>query len=152
MAVLAGSAIALGLLGGCAGTSATPTPTRVPEGQLLDYTPLSEGETPAGGVKAEILVKNGAAREEVFTLLRFVRDVAWPEGWLEVKVFDSQDAWTAHHRCLLAIDNYGDKLAQGDPPECIESEDQFGNPEFVALLSRNPSTDFDEISWLGSEN
>jgi hypothetical protein len=64
----------------------------VPEGQLLDYTPLSEGESPAGGVKAEILVKNGAAREEVFTLLRFVRDVAWPEGWLEVKVFDSQDA------------------------------------------------------------
>ena len=126
------------------------TPTFVPEGQLLEFIPLSERETPNGGITAEILMKRGAVKGEVVTLLEFIRDVAWPQGFLDVFVFDSREAWESYHRCLQAFAAWGAK--QGDPPECIESERVFGLPEFVGSMIRNPTTDHEEIIWWRSDD
>ena len=124
--------------------STTTTPTPVPEGLLLEFTTLMENETGSGSIDADILVKKGVTREEVLTLLKFIRDVAWPQGWLSIRVFDSRDAWEAHHRCVKAWEGWP-MDEKGDPPECIESESRSGFPAYVGILSRNPSNDYEDI-------
>ena len=118
---------------------------------LLEYTTLFEDSRGDGGIQREILVKEGASQEEVVSLLEYIRDETYPEGWLEVRVFDSEEVWDANRSCLMAWKGW--PLDRGGvAPECEESKLIGSENPFVGSLDRHPELDYDAISWWGSQN
>lgn len=151
---LAALVIGSALLFGCGGNSLNPSPTSVPKGQLLEFTTLHHSATGIGS-ESEILIKEGASEGEVLTLLKFLRDVERPDGFLLVRVFDSHEAWRLSRACAQAWKGLSVDRVEGRPPrgpDCEAAAELTGGlSPFVGTLSRNPRTGYAEIEWLGSE-
>ena len=114
--------------------------------QLLEYTTLFKDSRADGGIQRDLLVREGASQEEVVVLLEHIRDVTYPEGWLEIRVFDSQEVWDANRSCLMAWKGWSIDRG-GVAPECEESKRISGGQPFLGSLGRHPESGYTEITW-----
>ena len=130
----------------------TPETTPVPEGALLDFVTLREWEIAAGGIGAEILVPLGSSEEDVMTLGRFLRDVAWTDGFLNIMIYDNTEAWEFGFKC---DDEYTgapvDKFKEIESGAICTKARELRARHILANVGRNPSTGHSSVTWNDPE-
>jgi hypothetical protein len=153
-----GVALAVGLLVGLLdvfgvidGDSA-PETTPVPKDMVLDFATLREWPLGGGGIGAEIVVGEGSSKEQLLILGRFLRDVAWPNGYLSILIYDNAEAWEARGLCEQAYKGIPvaklDEIERG--PICTRAT-QLEKEHLLLDVRRNLSTGQAKSLWIGPE-
>lgn len=114
---------------GIATSSPSTTPPSTPTSvQTIDYQVLRRWDIPAGGIGGELLVSENATKEEVLALASSLRSKYLSEGYIQIVIFDSLEAY------------------KGIDDPTYPEEERLKHQ--LVDIARNPTTGYDEIRWI----